>query len=320
MSEIANFLSEYSVLDNLIVERGIKSLPKGCSPEGMIVRSQKDYDPSYILSNGDDGMWGLGGESDGTISFRCLGRFFNDGKEADQDLLNKIASNIEVVYITKDDWKSGAKNNKPGPGYVWLPTHKQWHRSASVLFYVTPYLRMLLPDHISELDDLLYILMGVDDDQYFGTLFPSKTTVNDQDEAYSALKPEHIRKVDPENICRQGEWFFIRIEDDPMTLEGGELIPPIKNDHHADCHSFPLRSRNDSPESNTHVVTCENIYFVDDTFNINGGKKIPIFGDHNDIQITHNQHEALYIVSKNKYYWWAVENTALLSYSEMGVD
>ena len=316
---IADFLSEYQVSGNLIIEKGV-DLTEDTIADGIIVENKDDFSPNIILSNGDDETWGLGGESDGTISFKCIGRFFNNGKEADFHLFNKIVSNISVVYATKDDYKGGGKNKKPGPGYVWLPLARQWHRSATVLFYVTPPLRSMLPEGIGDIADHLYILMGVDEDQYFGTLFPSKDLITNQEEAYNALKPEHIRKVDPDNICRQGEWFFIRIEDNPMTFEGAELIPPIKNDHHADCHSFPLRSRNDSPESNTHVVTCENIYFVDDTFNINGGKKIPIFGDHNDIQITHNQHEALYIVSKNKYYWWAVENTALLSYSEMGVD
>lgn len=318
MSEIANFLSEYQVSDNLIFEKEHEIVEYN-PPIGMIVEETNGR--KMILSNGDDGQWGLVEEySKGTISFKCLGRFFNNGNEPTIKLMKEIASKIAVIYITAEAYSSNPKDKKPGPGYVWLTNSRQWHRSPIVLFVVPDTLKNRLPDNLDIHENYLYILMGVDDDQYFGTLFQSPILIENQDQAFDALKPLHIRKVAPENIRRQGEWFFIRIEDNPMTFEGAEHIPRINNADHGNYHHYPLRSRNDNPESNTHLVLCQDLYFVDDTFDINDGKKIPIFGDNGDVCVNHNEHPELNLLCDNKYWWWAIENTALLSYSEMGVD
>jgi hypothetical protein len=54
---------------------------------------------------------------------------------------------------------------------------------------------------------------------------------------------------------------------------------------------------------------------VNDTFGINGGKPIPIFGR---AEVMHNEHLPLSIPVNS--WWWPIENTALRSFSEQGVD
>jgi hypothetical protein len=156
--------------------------------------------------------------------------------------------------------------------------------------------------------------MGVDDDQYFGCELPEDKIITSIEEAYTALIPKHIRHVDPSDLKRQGEWFFVQLDGEPTDYVG--CTKHQINTADVDLQ-YVLRSRNDSPQSNTHVVICyqQFYYTVNDTFGINGGKPIPIFGQ---AEVMHNEHLPLRIPVNS--WWWPIENTALRSFSEQGVD
>jgi len=279
--------------DNLIVDK------KGI-PVAFITQNE-----SLIIVNGDDGDQIFAddflqeGEEAITISFRCLGRFFTKGATPTKQQMIDALESVDIMDYTTDSRITQTKC--PGEGYVRLYADN-WHRSASVLFRY---------EHLDYADSL-YILMGVDDDQYFGCSFEMdqklpKTIVG----AYKALMPKHIRETPSENIRRQGEWFFIKLDGVPADYVGAEKTP-YNNEEVA--QQYILRSRNDSPESNNHVISAQRgIWLLNDTFKLNGGNKIPVFVDS---EIDHNEHQTLHLSGS----WWPVENTAIQSFSEMGVD
>lgn len=258
-------------------------------------------DRDLILLNGDDGGY-LGWiddyldlyEKQITVSFRCLGRFFTDGKTpTDTEMIDAL--NCVVI---KDFTSDSIIRQKKSPGAGYVHTYgDEWHRSASVLFE-------------NQLTGL-YILMGVDDDQYFGCSFAMEEAIAQSiSEAYKALMPEHIRDTLPEYISRQGEWFFVKLDGKPEDYDGAEKIH-FNNDHIE--QQYVLKSRNDSPVSNTHVVECRELWLINDSYGINNGNKIPIF---KNPTVYHNQHPELSMEG----FCWPVENTAIKSYSEEGVD
>lgn len=255
----------------------------------LLINGDADVSHRSIHINDD-----IGKDKHITISFRCLARFFNKGKDpSKKEIINALES-VGVIDYTEDNTKKSTKC--PGFGYVrtW---GDNWHRSASVLFIV---------------NEELYILMGVDDDQYFGCSFATEVgkPITNLQLAYKMLMPKHIREVSPKNIMRQGEWFFVKLDGKPIDYVGAEKI----NYNCSDIEiQHVLRSRNDGPTSNNHVVMAKKLWFINDSFNINNGNKIPVF--HNPC-VYHNQHPELNIIG----YWWPIENTAIQSFSEEGVD
>jgi hypothetical protein len=173
-------------------------------------------------------------------------------------------------------------HSKTSPGFGFTKIAKDyWHKPASVLF-----------GYGSK-----SILLGIDDDQYFGVLLPE--TVYSIEHAYECLIPEYIRDMD---FHRQGEWFFVKT-DDPKDY--------IKEKISDSC--YILRGRNDKITSNPHKVSFSRAYLVEDTLNINGGNPIPVF---RTPSVSHPQHVSLNL----KGWYFALENTSLQSYSEEGVD
>jgi hypothetical protein len=268
---------------------------------------EKDVPLGYIaaddllLINGDNDSRGvyidtvdIGEDKYITISFRCLARFFNKGKDPSKQEIIDALESVDIIDYTEDDQKQASKS--PGFGYVrtW---GNNWHRSASVLFIVDPN---------------LYILMGVDDDQYFGCSFAAEDgkPVTNLQSAYKMLMPKHIRETPADKINRQGEWFFVKLDGEPNNYVGAEKV--IYNCSNVGIQHI-LKSRNNGPTSNHHVVMSEELWFVNDTFKINGGNKVPVFYRPS---IYHNQHPELNMEG----YWWPIENTAIQSFSEEGVD
>jgi hypothetical protein len=262
-------------------------------------------DDSLVLLNGDSGIKNVFVDSEYkedakfiTISFKCLARFFNDGKEPNKADMIKAIGSVDVIDSTEDE--SVTQALWPGFGFVKL-WGNNWHRSASILFQSI--------EHPNE-----YILMGVDEDQYFGCMFnidnENVELVDSLELAYKMLMPKHIRETPSSNIRRQGEWFFIKLDGDVNAYVGAEKTPfncrEIKLQH-------ILKGKNDSLESNLHVVMTQELWFVNDTFKINSGNKIPVFYN---AYVYHNQHQELELDG----FWWPIENTAIQSFSEEGVD
>ena len=257
-----------------------------------------------VLVNGDDGgavipsdEYGSDGFSLLTISFRCLARFLGAEREPTKDDIVTALKGCRVAEFHPEERISGPKTKKPGPGFVFIGRNT-WHRSPNVLLTLT----------IGDVRK--YIIMGVDEDQYFGCQLsePVFTIEN----AYTSLMPAHIRKTPKENIRRQGEWFFIKLDGKIEDYAGVKKLT-VNNLYQDDIVIHYLRGRNDDESSNTHVVACNVMYEIADSLNINGGKPIPLFVDGT---VNHNQHNDLYLSG----YWWAIENTAVQSYSEEGVD
>lgn len=258
---------------------------------------------NLVLLNGDDGGAYIDADDYSTdnfnlitISFRCLARFWGHGEPSQGDIIDAL-NNTGVLDFHDEKRVRSPKAKKPGPGFVYIGD-STWHRSANVLLSLVG------------AGETKYIIMGVDEDQYFGCELASPAfTV---EEAYTSLMPAHIRKTPKENIRRQGEWFFIKLDGKVEDYEGVKKFT-VRNDWEDNVIRYYLRGRNDNESSNTHVVKCDTVYEFADSLNINGGKPIPLFVD---ASISHNQHSELYLSG----HWWAIENTAVQSYSEEGVD
>ncbi len=217
------------------------------------------FDDDFILSNGDDG----GGiyidkkTKHATISFRCLARFFNHGNDpSEKDIVYALQSISVVCYEGEEE-----KRQKTSPGYGYVKVYDYgngavWHKSPTILFKI---------DEESNIyDDCAnpYILMGVDDNQYFGCLINPSKQIKSIKEAKLELMPKHIRGTSHTKIQRQGEWFFVKLDGVPNDYEGAEKV----NFNHDDKHiQHLLRGKNDHPDSNTHVVECHELWFVEDT-------------------------------------------------------
>lgn len=259
---------------------------------------------NLVLLNGDDGGAYIDADDYSTddfnlitISFRCLARFLGRKEEPSQGDIIDALNNTEVLDFHDEKRVSSPNNKKPGPGFVYIGA-STWHRSANVLLL------------LSLSSGPKYIVMGVDEDQYFGCELASP--VFTIEEAYTSLMPAHIRKTPKENINRQGEWFFIKLDGKVEDYEGVKKFT-VRNDWEDNIIHYYLRGRNDNESSNTHVVKCDALYEFADSLNINSGKPIPLFVN---ASISHNQHAELYL----RGHWWAIENTAVQSYSEEGVD
>jgi len=213
-----------------------------------------------------------------SLSFRCLERF--DKREK-----------FEIVDYIGESAKY--QNKSPGLGYVSTNNYSVrtdghsylWHRSPMVVLRHKKY----------------DVLMGVDDDQYFGCKLPERC--NTVKEAQDSLIPEGIRNV---NYKRQGEWFIVGSEYAPQQMG---YTPIITRSHMI----FPLLGRNRTNESNDHMLCTYQYCWVKDDFKMNGGKDILMAYDMN---LEHDQHPDV----RSAGWVFFLENRAVRSFSEAGVD
>lgn len=236
-----------------------------------------------ILENADESVT----EFDGTpISFRCFERFEGPIQHVD----------FKIIEAYEEKISYGKKSESPGRGFVWIQAtydgSGHWHRSPEVL--------------IRFKGKRTYdVLFGVDDDQYFGCELPK--LCDSIESAKACLVPEHIRNTEYD---RQGEWFIVKSEYTPEQL-GYESIRINCNN---ESFVMPLMGRNRTNESNDHVLTADEICWVEDSLNINEGRPILMFSD---FQLDHNQHPTISCASN---WYFALENMAVRSFSEDGVD
>jgi len=257
-----------------------------------------------------------------TISFDCLARFyykntakgstFNAQRKVYEDMVRRLAKgDIELLDYTPDETKPLRPNDKkalskirrkakkdhpeddcefneyvreeasrirpPAPGFNLLKLYDsrytQWHRIGTALLR----------------DGDMHILMGRDDETYFGCeLGEACTNIT---EAITSLTPEAARQS---AYFRQGEWFMVPMSD--------KQLPELQDRAlEFDCGSLPL----DDPDGNEHGLNCNNGFVGKDgvVYVFNG-------------KLTHDEHPDLETKG-----WCSIHrNTAKRSFSAEGVD
>ncbi len=252
--------------------------------------------PDQVITcfEGDDAM--------PEISFLCLARFYPKAKAKDAAKLladgavevvdwvpagRKDLTDAEKVKLKEWRAKTASERSKnpftlpsPEPGYVLIdiPHDPNWHRTATVV------LRDVRKGGRS-------ILMGVDEDQYFGCELP--THPKTVDEAMEALKPEAVKKAS--SFQRQGEWFMIPVAE--------KDVPKVEE---CDLEFKDLILPRESPASARHIIGAKDGRIKD---------KLVYARDPN---VAHDSGQHEHMVGKG----WQVfhRNTALRSFSVAGVD
>lgn len=150
---------------------------------------------------------GLDSDQVCTVSFLCLGRFFDGGEmEGIEAVANRTLTlaafepDSEIPFSAKDKaahkaWERNPKTNNlpkpPKPGYTMLKD--VWHRAATAIFHPK--------------GTKTTILIGFDEGSYFGCEVKGRLkTIN---EVYNALIPAEAKNFS----ARQGEWFFVPVKE-----------------------------------------------------------------------------------------------------------
>lgn len=254
--------------------------------------------------NGDEGGAGL--EESPTISFKCLARFFAP-KELSEKHLTKLAVSIlqkgtildysldeyrdltpKQLLKVKTDRKARASSPSkratgreicpPEAGFVLGGLGERWHRSGSFLFTYQG----------------KTVLLGVDEDSYFGCELPEKAKTLKH--AYTCLVPKQIRN---KPFTRQGEWFAVPVDkkDVPDITEAIVFAEDIVEN---------LCLQVDDPDSARHILSATKIIVAQ-------GK---VFAQDPLLSHSREEHEQLDL----KGWYTFVKNTAIRSFSEEGVD
>lgn len=255
-----------------------------------------------------------------TISFNCLGRFYNS---SDRHVFARIVNgDCKILEFTpqeqrplttkeQKEWdryvefqgavRQGKKPKKvvtapqpPEPGFVKV--NGMWHRSSTVLFY----------DRVENFT----ILMGVDEDQYFGSQLAtnSKSIAN----AYASLIPKELKNEG--DLVRQGEWFFVLVnEDEVPPVEKSialfdRIVLPVE---HSTSHAHWVLASNHIEEFNSYDVEDETI---ETPTHGRIGQDGTIYVYHPTM--VHAQHVEVRVHGWHRF----VRNTAIRSFSEGGVD
>jgi hypothetical protein len=177
-----------------------------------------------------------------------------------------------------------AKVFPPEPGFVVIRTAGgyAWHRSGSLLF--------LHQGHT--------ILLGVDEDAYFGVELADKAKTLEQ--AYESLIPKELRKL---NCPRQGEWFAVE-QKEGMKRDDPRVLAILGED--CGCAESGLALPIDNPDASLHLVAGTDVFVTKEG--------IPA---HNPY-VHHSDDEHADMELRGWYRF--VRNTAIRSFSEQGVD
>ncbi len=281
-------------------------------PEAFLVRHGNKY---IYVENGDDDDATTTPTMNGIVlSFRCLGRFFAENNVKADDKVSlagaKAFQRATVLDFTPPETKglSPEQKNIAGnepmsvcrkkftapTGFVLIHNLNSggayvWHRSGSVLLGFGN----------------KRILMGVDDDAYFGCELAQK--VDTLKAAYKSLIPKPLQSRN--GWVRQGEWFVTPV---PLTQ-----VPKVTECiAHQDARSgetayvsLPV----DDEASALHIIETENLRIISPRTEKDG---VGIFALSPSVE--HNEGDHPDVDKKG----WCVfhRNTAKRSFTEAGVD
>lgn len=248
------------------------------------------------------------------LSLACLAQFFpgKRGKLRYETLYQRLASNqLRIVDYTPDEMKPltpaqkkvyakvrrrknyGSANfesqllqeiKSPALGFTLIqPNSKKevcWHRASTVLIW----------DNVKGQT----ILMGRDDDTYFGCQLPKYAeSIAD---AYHVLTPKEV--IGKKGVKRQGEWFMLPVDKKKVPEEADCVLSFYSDDEDV---SLPLQK----PGGNRHFVH---------TYDGRVGKDGTVYAE--DVSLCHEEHEEVYVKGWCTFH----RNTAVRSFSQEGVD
>lgn len=280
----------------------------GCEPLGVVVPGKGKR--LNIIKNGDDAdsdegkLYGLREEP--TISFCCLGRFFETRKNPTSGMLSQTGIKVilggtildfspdetrKLTDVQRKKLSAQRKGNLreratkagikvPESGFVLISStgsKVRWHRSGSFLIR-----------HKNAT-----ILLGVDEEVYFGCELRGKP--NTLKEAYDDLIPEVAKGLHCE---RQGEWFAIPLSENEIP----KLADALATVADGDSVALPV----ESDDSARHHVSGNEVWIMSSGLVAK------------DSTVCHSEDEHAELSLSG---WYRFErNTAKRSFSEQGVD
>lgn len=268
---------------------------------GVLVPTKNKNQKFFVIANGDDGGSIFGTtlsksktlKNIATISFRCFGSFY------DLTSMNDIAEKIKKVKLldfVKDETKEyTVRENERINALIWsgqsLAENFKYKLPADGFVATRTNWHKAATALFHDPAEGFNILMGMDENSYFGVELSGlpKTIAK----AHEDLKPFEIRKRTI--LGRQGEWFAVAANDDE--------IPEVK-----DCllEGKILHLPRNSEDSAFHTVSGD--------IRVNSHGKI--FAQ--DARLRHSRDEHADLETDG---WvWYARNTAIRSFSEIGVD
>lgn len=248
------------------------------------------------------------------LSFECLGHFFDPERKSRNRLFEEpVRTAIELfregklqiidflpekhIPFTDEEKRLAIKQRRrsltpPEPGFTAV-IGDVWHRPSTVLLW------------LKDGDRVRYLLLGQDDQQYFGVELPrSCKTV---EAAFLALIPNELKKDGKPlpGIQRQGEWFAVPVDVSEVPSEN-EAVAIMhsefgKGEEHVSNMWLPV----ESASSNKHYIHC-----VEARVGKNG--VLYVYSG----SLEHKEHEVIQVKGWSRF----VKNTAVLSVSQDGVD
>lgn len=250
--------------DPTLMSKRIKGGVDLSCPDGIVMPTSLTTNEGgavlTVLQNGDEDNNTLVDDFQGfnfpTVSFRCLGRFYNeeDDTKGISMMAKAIASgDLRVVDFTPDDSRDMTPEDMAADKAFWkyrenvvamrkpkevvlppMPPERgftamndRWHRSATVLMH--------------DKAKRMTLILGQDEGSYFGCEIPgTPKTVAD---AFTALIPKDLR--DRGELLRQGEWFFIPVDETEIPSMTGATV-------HLEEFALPVEHES----SNQHRVRC----------------------------------------------------------------
>jgi len=238
LSDIAEFNGEFS---KQFAPEGVLVQMKGQKGYSLLINADQDSPDMNVYAANNDL---LGRISGATVSFNCIGRFFdskegNDGYEgfveAALDALSdggltlldytndseKVAPKEAVTYFNSHNeadenfsWASRMRQlvlKFPGAvkdGYSFVSGGANGHENDPIRLHRCGYCLFALSNGNR-------VIFGQDEGTYFGSEFPGEATTVTQ--ALKELKPLEIRNTT--GLMRQGEWFLepVAADDVPHT-------------------------------------------------------------------------------------------------------
>ena len=274
------------------------------------MRTNNNKGFSYLwLVNADENVTGRLNDVDcvdefdfPSISFECLLQFYPENRTVDW-LSKRIAEGTVRLLDYKPDEiipfsakeKSTKKPKPPQPGFVSIGKGKdrRWHRSGTVLLED----REIAATTVGE--GSLKILLGVDDEQYFGVELPKD--VSTIEEAFKSLMPEHLHHRS--DVARQGEWYLVPVEKEEVPAPEDCVVIFEGDTNWGEEGNAWLPHE---PDGNVHYISSSESRVSKD------GKVY-----HLALTLHHEQHGEASVSSG----WCVIEkNLAVRSYSQEGVD